>query len=648
MRLLGFLLALLLAACARPEAKLPAPSAVDAQCEAAELERRPSAPVRALLDAPNAATRARAALAVGRIGDAQAKDRLAQLLFDAEVGETAAWALGRIDGGAAALVLCLTRTCPAATAAARALAGPASAKTPAIAALVSALESSSGPAAAEAAFALGVLARNPEAKFPAETWAALAVALGQSGMRAGAAYALSRLPKGEAPGLQDALAGALRSADGWTRSLAARAWGRQGLPAAGLAQAFDDADWRVRVEAARGLATAPGAVALLASVAPRQSSPHVLVALFEAAAQLGADALPALSLAAADFVVRCAAAQARDRLRKQLLDTPLCESGEQRSPALSKEVNAVHQKEWRSRARTGALAAELGLEGPARRALQDPDARVRGATAGAAGPALSGELRKLLADPDPYVVQEAAGALSKDPSAHADAPAGSGTAGDSAQHARSLTRDAALAAARRLEGAHAQSAGDPGSDALTALVELTGPLPQMLPTPNAALAAALKQPAQAIPVPPEARARPGARRLRLRTRRGELVIDLRPDVAPLTSSALAALAARHFYDGLSFHRVVPDFVVQGGDPRGDGDGGPGWALPDEHSPLHFLRGTLGIATSGPETGGSQFFLCHSPQPHLDGRYTIAGQLAAGDDVLDALEPGDTILSAAAE
>jgi len=127
-----------------------------------------------------------------------------------------------------------------------------------------------------------------------------------------------------------------------------------------------------------------------------------------------------------------------------------------------------------------------------------------------------------------------------------------------------------------------------------------------------------------------------------------MVIDLRADVAPLTTSALAALAGGHFYDGLSFHRVVPDFVAQGGDPRGDGDGGPGWALPDEHSPLRFLRGSLGIATNGPETGGSQFFLCHSPQPHLDGRYTVAGQLRSGDDVLDALQPGDTILSAIAE
>jgi cyclophilin family peptidyl-prolyl cis-trans isomerase len=90
-------------------------------------------------------------------------------------------------------------------------------------------------------------------------------------------------------------------------------------------------------------------------------------------------------------------------------------------------------------------------------------------------------------------------------------------------------------------------------------------------------------------------------------------------------------------------------VVQGGDPRGDGDGGPGWAIPDEHSPLHFLRGTMGVATNGPETGGSQFFFCHSPQPHLDGRYTVAGQLRPESlPVMDALLVGDRILSASAE
>ena len=222
---------------------------------------------------------------------------------------------------------------------------------------------------------------------------------------------------------------------------------------------------------------------------------------------------------------------------------------------------------------------------------------------------------------------EAAGALAKNPEG---------------------SREAALAAVLRLARAREKPAGNAEADALTSLIALTGPLPDLLPTPNFPLAAALaptfRQPPQPIFVPAEARASPAARRLRVRTSRGEMVIDLRRGVAPFTSSALAALASRRFYDGLTFHRVVPDFVVQGGDPRGDGDGGPGWALPDEHSPLRFVRGTLGIATSGPETGGSQFFLCHSPQPHLDGRYTVAGQLGSGDGVLDALQPGDTILS----
>jgi len=274
------------------------------------------------------------------------------------------------------------------------------------------------------------------------------------------------------------------------------------------------------------------------------------------------------------------------------------------------------------------VAAELALA-QAREAFRDPDGRVRGAAAGAAGVAFADDLRQLLGDPDPYVVQEAAGALAKLP-------------------ADPRSKDAAAAAVRRLGAAHLKAAGDPESDALTALVELTGPLPELLPTPNPPLSAALGKPHIAVPVPAEARALPQARVLRLRTTRGDLTIALRPDVAPLTSSSLAALARRGFYDGLSFHRVVPDFVVQGGDPRGDGDGGPGWSLPDEHSPLRFERGTLGIATSGPETGGSQFFLCHSRQPHLDGRYTVAGQLRSGDEVLDALQPGDTIVSATAE
>ena len=604
MRPCRFAAAVLALCCARPAAAPRLRPDLDSSLQSIELLRAPSAEARGLLASADAATRVRAALAVGRIRDRDALQALAKLLDDADASETAAWALGRIEGGVDPLVRCIERQCGASSAAARALSGLAAFQKPALGALIAALH---GPAALEAAISLGVLARNKDVRFPPEAHAALSSSLHRADARAGAAYALSRIPRGE--GLSAALEATLRDGDPWTRSLAARAWGRQGLPARGLRDAFRDPDWRVRAEAARGLATAAGAEAEIQAAFAGQASPHVLVALAEAAAQIGALAPDPATVP--DPVSRCAVAGARDRVRKQLIDTPSC-AGDG----------------WRSRARSGALAAELGLA-QAREAFRDPDDRVRGAAAGAAGKEFAGELRALLHDADAYVVQEAAGALAKLPPDPA-------------------TKEAALEASERLAAAHVKAGGDAESDALAALIALTGPLPELLPTPNAALALALGAPHIAVPVPPEARALPQAHLLRLRTSRGDLVIDLRPDVAPLTSSALAALARRGFYDGLTFHRVVPDFVVQGGDPRGDGDGGPGWALPDEHSPLRFVRGTLGIATSGPETGGSQFVLCHSPQPHLDGRYTVAGQLRSGEDVLDALQPGDTILAASAE
>ena len=563
---------LLLAGCVR--------AAVVPDLQEAELKRAPSAEVRALLASPSAAVRARAEIALGRIGDKDAVEALARLL---DTDPDAAWALGRIEGGQAALVQCLARACGSAREAARALAGPAAATKPATAALVQGLGfRATGVAAAEAAFALGVLARNKDAQFPDFTVRALAAALRRDDARAGAAYALTRVPAQKAAGLEEALRAAMASSDAWTRSLAARAWGHQELPAEGLAQAFDDPDWRVRVEAARGLPTAPGAAALFARVLAKQTNEHVRNALYEAAVPLGLlDALPPAP---------CTAAMARDRIRKQLVDTPRC----------------APDSDWRQRARVAALAAELGSPA-AEKALDDPDGRVRGAAAGAATPALFPKLRLLLAsDPDPYVVQEAAGALAKD----------------------AASREAAEKAEQRLAAAREKAPGNPEYDALTALAAITGHAPPKRP----------------LAIPPQAT----AKTLRIRTSRGELLVDLRPDLAPITAGALAALAKKNFFSFLTFHRVVPDFVVQGGDPRGDGDGGPGWTVPDEHTPAHFLRGTLGIATSGPDTGGSQFFLCHSPQPHLDGRYTIAGQLRQGDDVLDALQPGDTIESVTAE
>ncbi|OJH40594.1 peptidylprolyl isomerase [Cystobacter ferrugineus] len=113
--------------------------------------------------------------------------------------------------------------------------------------------------------------------------------------------------------------------------------------------------------------------------------------------------------------------------------------------------------------------------------------------------------------------------------------------------------------------------------------------------------------------------------------------------APLTSGNLVALARQGYFRGLTFHRVVPDFVAQGGDPRGDGEGGPGYSIRCEVTHRRYARGVIGMALSGKDTGGSQFFFTHSPQPHLDGRYTAFGEVTRGLEVVDLLLEGDTLI-----
>ncbi len=128
----------------------------------------------------------------------------------------------------------------------------------------------------------------------------------------------------------------------------------------------------------------------------------------------------------------------------------------------------------------------------------------------------------------------------------------------------------------------------------------------------------------------------------IKTRHGTIEIHLDVVEAPLTSASFVALARRGFYDGLRFHRVEPGFVVQGGCPRGDGNGGPGYALRCEITRRGYGRGAVGMALSGKDTGGSQFFVTLQPQPHLDGGYTLFGQVTAGMDVVDRIRPGDVI------
>jgi cyclophilin family peptidyl-prolyl cis-trans isomerase/HEAT repeat protein len=130
----------------------------------------------------------------------------------------------------------------------------------------------------------------------------------------------------------------------------------------------------------------------------------------------------------------------------------------------------------------------------------------------------------------------------------------------------------------------------------------------------------------------------------IRTSKGDVRIELAVLDAPRTVANFVALVRKGFFDGLRLHRVVPDFVVQDGDPRGDGEGGPGYTIRDELNERPYLRGTVGMALDWKDTGGSQFFITHSPQPHLDARYTVFGQVVEGMSVVDQLEPWDTIVS----
>jgi cyclophilin family peptidyl-prolyl cis-trans isomerase len=128
----------------------------------------------------------------------------------------------------------------------------------------------------------------------------------------------------------------------------------------------------------------------------------------------------------------------------------------------------------------------------------------------------------------------------------------------------------------------------------------------------------------------------------IQTRLGTIQLELNVIDAPLTTLAFIELARSGFFDGLKIHRLIPNFVLQAGDPRGDGEGGPGYAIRDELNMLPFVRGTVGMALDGRDTGGSQFFITLSPQPHLDGLYTVFGRVIAGWDVLDRVSLGDVI------
>lgn len=136
----------------------------------------------------------------------------------------------------------------------------------------------------------------------------------------------------------------------------------------------------------------------------------------------------------------------------------------------------------------------------------------------------------------------------------------------------------------------------------------------------------------------------------IKTDKGDIRVALFPEQAPITVANFVNLAQRGYYDGVVFHRVVPNFVIQGGDPTGSGRGGPGYRFQDEFSPelKHDGPGVLSMANAGPGTNGSQFFITHNATPHLDGRHSVFGKVESGQDVVDAIRQGDKMVEVTIE
>ena len=220
---------------------------------------------------------------------------------------------------------------------------------------------------------------------------------------------------------------------------------------------------------------------------------------------------------------------------------------------------------------------------------------------------------------------------------------------------------------KALMAAFAQAKSDAQSDARFALLNAIGKYktPQAINLLKAALADAdprlrratanlLRQAGEAVPAETTALPHDSTYYARLRrlqqkqvtvtmhTSKGIIEVEMFAKDAPMTVDNFIELAKKKYFDGIIFHRIVPNFVAQGGDPRGDGGGGPGYQIRCEINPRQYDRGTMGMALSGKDTGGSQFFFCHAPQPHLDGGYTIFGQVIAGMETVDKLTRGDVI------
>jgi peptidyl-prolyl cis-trans isomerase B (cyclophilin B) len=180
-----------------------------------------------------------------------------------------------------------------------------------------------------------------------------------------------------------------------------------------------------------------------------------------------------------------------------------------------------------------------------------------------------------------------------------------------------------------------------------ALVALLAAL--LLPAPGPVAPAAAQQPSQPAPAAPKDAPRGGKKVKQTAVitmeKGGEITIEFFPEDAPKTVENFVTLAKKGFYDGVTFHRVEPNFVVQGGDPKGNGTGGPGYTIKDEFNKQKHVRGVVAMArTQAPNSAGSQFYITLAPAHFLDGQYTVFGRVTSGMEVVDKIKVGDKMKS----
>jgi cyclophilin family peptidyl-prolyl cis-trans isomerase/HEAT repeat protein len=688
---------------ARPASQARVPDETLLRIARAEDERRWEADdLGALLSDPSAAVRSRAALAAGRIGDARAVPLLLSLLTtdkSLDVRARAAFALGEIESALAVEPLIVAAR-PGQSAQVRARAVEALGKIAAALpredqanskkigdAITAALNHEHGRRSApDREAALLALAAALRAR-PAEAGKTVAQFLdwADARVRADAANTLARLRSKDA---NEKLRSLLSDRDAVVRANAARALGAaedKGALDALIAAATKDADLRVRVSALRAVASLRES----RSAGPLIEYANLLLAAYRAEKQANPSARPAglnelLEVAAATGRVLADTNDARAlELLRQLREREAYAAPEaemafarvapaqymRERPFTNLHLRAADNKlSWQS---VAALAQGLGelaqlssaRSGNAAVTVQaDAQLALRALLTDASTPALAipGVLRAAAAF-KPLDLPDVARAQLKaqDTLVRATAAELLASAEPDPENERALA--AALPLAMREEM----------NDAALAILEALAR--QKTAAANEAIRTALESPDYLLrlraatllqnnqgPVSESERIQTVAVRFRpddyrralarvgrrvtavVSTDKGAFTVELLPDDAPLNVDNFVELARRKFFDGIAFHRVVPNFVIQGGDPRGDGNGGPGYQIRCEINEAPYERGAVGMALSGKDTGGSQWFVTHSPQPHLDGGYTVFGRVVSGMEVVDRIVRGDRI------